>query len=125
MTAAQASELLRRALRDAQFGHKVSPDDLAPALTLLREIEQGSVSSTREQIVGRAVLAKFNAYNERRAAQGARLRAAVGEILSMKPDVSAEQILATLQKLGARALERETLPSLRTIHWHMSAIRKA
>lgn len=60
--------------------------------------------------------------NFERQTEGDRLRAAVERILAAHPDYSAKHVLRELSPVD---LGRQTLPSVRTVQWHISHIRKA
>jgi hypothetical protein len=58
--------------------------------------------------------------NALRRAEGAQLRAAIERILAANPDYSAKHVL---KALAAVDLGRQTLPSVRAIQWHITALR--
>lgn len=58
--------------------------------------------------------------NAQRRAEGAHLRAAIEEILAAHPDYTAKHVL---RALAAIDLGRQELPSVRTVQWHITALR--
>jgi|SRR5450759_4591679 len=58
--------------------------------------------------------------NALRRAEGAQLRAAIERVLATHPDYSAKHVL---KALAAVDLGRQTLPSVRAIQWHITALR--
>lgn len=70
----------------------------------------------------RDVPREFAQHNVERAAQGARVREAIGALMAQEPEILAREVRA---RLNARALGRHTLPRKRAIQLHMAAIRAA
>ena len=58
--------------------------------------------------------------NAKRRADGEHLRAAVETILASHPDYTAKHVL---KALAAIDLGRPSLPSVRTVQWHLTALR--
>ncbi len=63
----------------------------------------------------------FRRNNAARRVEGDKLRAAIEGILAAHPDYSAKHVL---KALAAVDLGRQALPSVRTVQWHIKALRK-
>lgn len=62
----------------------------------------------------------LNRRNMQRKAEGGRLRAAIERVVAQQPHATAKQVL---KLLPTAPLERQIPPSVRTIQWHLTAIR--
>ena len=58
--------------------------------------------------------------NAKRRADGTHLRAAIEVILASHPEYTAKHVLKALASID---LGRQALPSVRTIQWHLTALR--
>jgi hypothetical protein len=58
--------------------------------------------------------------NMQRKAEGGRLRAAIEVIIAETPRATAKQVLKALASVD---LGRGALPSVRTVQWHMTALK--
>jgi hypothetical protein len=58
--------------------------------------------------------------NALRRAEGAKLRASIERILTTHPEYSAKHVL---KALAAVDFGRQTLPSVRAVQWHITALR--
>jgi len=90
-----------------------------------RRSQAVSMHSSKALHVGLTVLARFERANAERQAQGARLRQLIRAIVESHtgPErLTAKRILRQLAAMDGATLGRE-LPSLRTVQWHLRAIR--
>ena len=86
-----------------------------------------ALSIVKQLAVGGKVLARFGNGNAARKAQGDALKGLIDKILEELPPTrvpTAKDVLARMSKLGPEALSLEKLPSLRTVQWHMRALRR-
>lgn len=64
--------------------------------------------------------ARLQACNAIRQASGAKLRAAIEQIIAKTPELTAKGIL---RRLAMGEMGREKLPSIRVVQWHAQAVR--
>lgn len=74
--------------------------------------------------VGRAVLANFHARNARAKAAGDALRAEIRRVMSAHTGTEVLTAKRVLRRLALDWINRNYLPSERTIHWHMKRIKE-
>jgi hypothetical protein len=91
--------------------------------------EQGSTESssppdeTRYAEVGRAVLANFEERNARARAAGDALRDEIKRVLNSHTGPEPLTAKRILRRISLERIGRASLPSERTVHWHLQRIR--